>query len=540
MIAIRANASPSSGIGHLARCYRLAVALKKRGFISHFFVDQESPLLTGYLHPFEHTCLYEGNDVFNGEKPDSCRFIKALQGVQIDAIIVDDYRLSRFWEEGVFMDNIPLIVLDDRGTISHLCSMIVDGKWTGQSTGDRYKDSVPETCVRMLGPEYLLLDCPVVDKMDVSGQGASGKTVNLMISLGGGGNLAGAASLIQQILHLAPDDVDLCIKPVVGYYATNKEMILSLGEQDRRVQPVVHARNLNDYLKDTTLYIGAAGGTLYEILSMRLPAVTFALADNQRNEIGYLEDIGHYFHLDYIAEDTYVRMAELVWLMISNLDRIQHLYSLPRKVEFDNLGTNRVARVIDCLARGESPNFCGFHVSPPATADQGVLTDNSGYVFEYVDDRHINRYLDARNLDLNLQNMTETKKVNRLDHYIWWLKSTRVSYLLKKAGQPLLYIWHQPRTIDGVTVLVGGWFVCSGLCGPVDALYALNQQLLLTDREFSGIPWVAVIKKTNRYVQSLNKRLGFELLDQESSLYGVAKACFPHSTSDEFLYYFRK
>jgi hypothetical protein len=135
--------------------------------------------------------------------------------------------------------------------------------------------------------------------------------------------------------------------------------------------------------------------------------------------------------------------------------------------------------------------------------------------------------------------MTETKKVGWLDHYIWWFKSQRISYILKKGDKPLLYIWHQTRFIQGVTVLVGGWFVCTSETGPMDSMYALNQQLRITDQDFIGIPWVAVIKKTNKYVQSLSKRMGFIELKDNNTMHKITQECFPFATQKDFYYYCR-
>jgi hypothetical protein len=323
---------------------------------------------------------------------------------------------------------------------------------------------------------------------------------------------------------------------VIGPFATNKEAIFSISEKDRRLKPISNARSLYDYLKNTTLYIGAAGGTLYEGLSRNIPMLTFALAENQNNQLSHLEDLGHYFHLNDFSGESFDKLAELAWLMVSNIERIKHLYTLPKKVQIDELGAERVAKAIDSLLRNVDEN----HLSSSSIPRQVEETSNTSYAFERVGDRHINRYLDARNLSANLQNMTETEKVHRLDHYLWWLKTERISFLLKKGGQPLLYIWHLPRTVEGTSVLTGGWFVCSESCTAVDTLNALSQQLEITDKEFSGLPWVAVIKKTNRYVLSLNKRFGFEIMDESHPLFRVAGQCFPSASFKNFNYLYRK
>ena len=78
----------------------------------------------------------------------------------------------------------------------------------------------------------------------------------------------------------------------------------------------------------------------------------------------------------------------------------------------------------------------------------------------------------------------------------------------------------------GIKLLIGGWFVCSEACTGFDAVHALYKQLEITDKEFPGLPWVAVIRKSNQFVVSLNKRFGFKIMDKNHSLFKIAKKCF--------------
>ena len=118
--------------------------------------------------------------------------------------------------------------------------------------------------------------------------------------------------------------------------------------------------------------------------------------------------------------------------------------------------------------------------------------------------------------------------------WINFFSRRQVSFLLKKEDNPQLYIWHQQKTVEETSVMIGGWFVCSETCNAMDAIYALQRQLELTDMECPGIPWVAVIKNCNRFVQSLNKRFGFEEMDKEHHLFNIAHQCFPSANPKDY------
>jgi len=534
MIAIRVNASRSFGLGHLARCRRLAVVLRKCNLQVHFVVDKENSFFDEYLAPFNYEGLYRQDEEFVSEENDAERFVERLQGRHLDAVVVDDYRLSERWEKKC-PEHWLLIVLDDRDVVRHRCGMIVDGKWTGESTYKRYERKVSDSCVRLLGPSYLLLDRPSVEMGSTySGGGGTSGTTKILVNLGGGSDLAVASKLINHILARASLQQEFLIQPVVGYFGDNKDSIMALAKMDARVVPIIHERSLLRHIQSADLYVGATGGTLYEVLLANVPAITFSISENQLNNLNDLADLGHYLHLNACAAAAFPRLAELIWLVLEDRERLCRLYSYRRAVEIDGLGVDRVAKAIAGLIAGEPITFLDQESNDAGEEGGG------DYILVPVDDRHINKYLDARNWDRNLKNMTDTKKIDRLDHYLWWFRSERISYQLQRGSEALLYIWHQLRTIDGTTVLVGGWFVCSDNCGSIDALYGLSQQLAITDKEYPGVPWVAVIKKTNQFVRSLNHRLGFSEMPEAHSLYGVVQQCFPLASEELFCYYYRR
>ena len=57
--------------------------------------------------------------------------------------------------------------------------------------------------------------------------------------------------------------------------------------------------------------------------------------------------------------------------------------------------------------------------------------NNLSYV--RIQNKDINTYLDTRNLKINRQFSNSKKKIDRLNHYIWWFSNNnRTSYLVKK------------------------------------------------------------------------------------------------------------
>jgi hypothetical protein len=361
-------------------------------------------------------------------------------------------------------------------------------------------------------------------------------SLSLLLNLGGGGDLTMLVELMQHLVEQQPQDLNCMIRPVVGPYATHQQELLTFSQQHTAVEPIINQDGLFESLSHTDLYVGAAGGTLFEALALRIPALTFSISDNQYNELADLEALGHYFHLNRLQPDDYPDLAKLIWVMLSKIDRLRHLYQQPASVQVDGLGVKRVADAIVRLIEGEL-----LSQQTDGEALQKEESIEEGYQLSSVDDRNVNRYVDARNLGFNLIKMTVKERMSRLQHYIWWLQvNRRSSYLLEKKGKSLLYIWHQNQLVEGVEVLIGGWFVCSKCCTAIDAIYALNQQLKITSATFPELAWVAVIHRENRFVQQLNRRLGFKQIGVEHDMTPIVQSCFPMATHEEFFYYIRE
>jgi spore coat polysaccharide biosynthesis predicted glycosyltransferase SpsG len=537
---IRVDASSQSGIGHLSRTFSLAVSLRSYGIESIFILDKYDTLYKTYMADFSYIFLYNSNENFANEKSDAILFKKAIKGFKIHGVIVDDYRLSINWEKSLLELNCLLIALDDRDELSHECDIIIDAKWTGEDTINRYFKKTPESCIRLLGPEYILMN-QAYEKNDWiltnNSIDNNHNPINIMLNFGGGGDLSLAAELLAYILKKAPKGINFIVQVIIGPFALNKNKILSIGLKDDRVKPVINANSLYDNLILTDLYIGASGGTLYEALSMNIPAITFSIAKNQSNHLEHLEDFSHYFHLNNLSQESFGNFSELVWLVLYDFERIKKLYIMKKKIEIDGLGAKRVAEIIgNTLENGKPYSGSSNKTSFFSNTDTHALN----LTLDPIDDSHINKYLDARNRSSNLKNMTEINKVDRLDHYLWWMQNNRSSFILKKGGKPILYIWHQLKTVDNVQILIGGWFTCVEDCSSLDVIYALNWQLNHTKSEFPLIPWVAVIKKTNKFARLLNKRFGFKLISEGDILFEVASQCFPQAKITDFDYLYRK
>ena len=98
-------------------------------------------------------------------------------------------------------------------------------------------------------------------------------------------------------------------------------------------------------LKDVSLYIGAAGGIIYQLRALNIPMLSFAVSDNQTTTSSDLEDIGHYFHMPSFKETMMPKLAACVRVFLQQHKRVKALGDTA-VVNVDTLGCERIYNAI--------------------------------------------------------------------------------------------------------------------------------------------------------------------------------------------------
>ena len=474
-VLIRTNAGQYTGIGHLVRCLQLAEQLVARQakviFVLDFIETNITPFLTDYLVE----TLYDEVQAEISAQEDAIKFVKLLNQYQATHVIIDDYRLDHHWEKSVkhhHQKPLTLVAIDDI-LREHDCDILVDMKWRGDDTQNAYDHLLPQQAIKLLGPKYVLLNKQYqnneanLPKWDISQKEPtainsqnSSSPFTVMLGLGGGGDLAQFQQLLDNVLNSKHSlNVHLKILVVLGPLSTNSQALIKQYADNDQVELLIGKTDLYPYLQKTHLYIGAAGGILYQLLALNIPALTFAIADNQASEKTQLAQLGHYFHLDNLSELMPEKLVYFIESISTHYPRIINLLQ-NAETKIDAMGASRVAEQILSLNKTpcngqntttdsnidsnlSSKNVDELHQKKPSVKSNEYLDFPGGYQLRAVDDSDVNHYLACRNLPSNCQNMINAEPIPYLSHYTWWFNAKRDSFLLSQAGKPVLYIWHE-------------------------------------------------------------------------------------------------
>jgi UDP-2,4-diacetamido-2,4,6-trideoxy-beta-L-altropyranose hydrolase len=299
MVAIRVDASSQMGVGHVMRCISLAEILRARGTRVRFVCKEHPGHLAGDLRqrsydvsllpPPTSTAADEDYASWLGgsQAKDAQQTTLALQGEDIEWLIVDHYALDQAWESVLRAQAGHVLAIDDLANRRHDCDLLVDQNFS-ESPG-RYRGLLPDACRPLLGPYFAMLR-PEYRLRRGRPRERDGQVRRILIFFGGSDplNLTGRAIEALDDVEFQDAEVDV----VVGVNNPHRQSLHEAAA--RRPRTHVHGPqpHLADLMARADLSIGAGGVTTWERMCVGLPAIIVSIAENQRPACESLAEAG--------------------------------------------------------------------------------------------------------------------------------------------------------------------------------------------------------------------------------------------------------
>ncbi len=486
-ILIRTNGDLKVGIGHLFRMKNLIKNFPKKKII--FILDYHNEVIKKIL---KKKCifLYNPKQKFKSQRDDAQKVKKIIKKFKTDLIILDDYRFDINWEKH-FYGNVKIAVFDDNNKKKHKCDFLIDSKWAGDSTHERYKNLLNKNAIKLLGPKYAII------KKDIINKPINKKTFNIMFYIGGAGDFSLYKKFIINFANSFKNYKKCKIIVIKGPYSKNSLYLNSKLKNYSNLKIVEDSLDLSNTLNNTDLYLGVASSIIYELNKRNIPSILFSVNENQKNSLEFFNDLGFHFLInqkDISNQDT--KVINLVKCIFKNYSRIKKLNK--NKIIIDNNGGKRIYNI---LSRKKKFNK---KKKLPSLYSRVFFNKKDG--FYNVNDYLINSYLLSRNLFSNRKNSINTNLIKNIDHYIWWFKQPGKLYYLIRDKKIRLFFYHKIIDINLTKYYYGGWFVSSNKIIISDILNVVNWQI----KKFRTYRWLAIIKKRNYFVNKINLYLGFK------------------------------
>jgi UDP-2,4-diacetamido-2,4,6-trideoxy-beta-L-altropyranose hydrolase len=288
-IAIRTDASPVIGSGHVMRCLGLAGALSARGaqvvFVSRALPPnmQEAIAAAGHSLALLSLTAPQGEEAPQAAWPRSQQSLDAgatraaLDGLRPDWIVVDHYGLDHEWEREMRPAADRLMAIDDLGRL-HECDLLLDANCHPEPQ-TRYAGSRACGTTLLTGPAFALLR-PEFAQARSGVSVRSGPVRRLLVFMGGmdAGNATGQVLDALALLDEPLPPLDVVIG--AGHPARAAVEAFCISRPGSRCH--VQTRDMAALLAQCDLAIGAGGGATWERCCLGVPTLALALADNQR------------------------------------------------------------------------------------------------------------------------------------------------------------------------------------------------------------------------------------------------------------------
>ncbi len=346
-VLIRADASPTIGSGHIARCLTLARVLRKQG--SHVaFACRQLPghrLEALRAEGFETFAL---PDRYPDEDPqqaiesmlpwqaDIDALVLLLAGhAAFDWVIVDHYGLDHHWQTAARQWAPRIAAVDDLATRRYSVDLLLNQNLSGLH--ENYQPLLPENCRTLLGPRYAMLReefrCPAIE--------INARARRVLVNFGG---FDAARQTHHAMLALA-DFTELQVDFVAGADnpAWTQMQALAATRPNWRLHSFVS--DFYQRMSAADLFIGAGGGTSWERAAMGLPTLCIAVSNNQQNNGEVMAAAGAHVFMGAREQVSVEQLRDAIGFVVGNHYLRQSLAERSRQL-VDGRGAERVAAAL--------------------------------------------------------------------------------------------------------------------------------------------------------------------------------------------------
>lgn len=144
--------------------------------------------------------------------------------------------------------------------------------------------------------------------------------------------------------------------------------------------------------------------------------------------------------------------------------------------------------------------------------------------FKKIADNYINKYLKYRNLKINIKNSASKKKINKIDHYLWWMTNNdRKSYLVKRDNKDLIILYHSIKFLKNKKFIFPGYFVCGNRFSVFELLESIKWQNNKIDKISGDKIYVIIVAKDNLFSNAHSKYFKYKKVRINTKLYNEIK-----------------
>lgn len=325
-VLVRTDASVEIGSGHLMRCLTLAEKLRGEDAEVVFACRDLPGGMFDFLQARGYRCarLFSTESGVVPQEDDAKATIEAARRLfpdGLDWLVVDHYGLDATWERMLRPHARKLMVIDDLANRGHDCDLLLDQNYY-RDLDRRYQGLVPDTCITLLGPAYVLLRPEFSDARQRL-RARDGAVRRILVFFGGSDPTNQTRKALDALKLLSRPEIPVDV--VVGAANPYRDEIRSLCQEMLNVHYHCQVSNMAELIAAADIAIGAGGATTWERCSLGLPTLTVVFADNQLQTTRDLESFGAILFLGWANKITAAQLVCSIESLVGNPDLLGDL-----------------------------------------------------------------------------------------------------------------------------------------------------------------------------------------------------------------------
>jgi UDP-2,4-diacetamido-2,4,6-trideoxy-beta-L-altropyranose hydrolase len=351
-VAIRVDASPQSGTGHVMRCLALADGLRARGAYTRFICRELPDSMRTRLEQSGHAIHMlqpcgpvesqaEGGHaawLSAGWERDSTEVMHVLSQDRWDWLIIDHYGIDARWEGVCATAARSMLVIDDLADRKHYCDVLVDQNNLAERNNP-YRALVPRATRCLLGPRYALLRSEFRALRECVR--SRGEIKRVLIFFGG----TDPYNLTTRAITALSDEFAFDIEVVIGGLNPYRAEIKATCAASPNVGLHIDTLQMADLMSRADLAIGAAGTTSWERACLGLPSIVVSFARNQEELARSLADANIAVYLENLDASMEEQLRQIVRRLSRDARQVAGMSERAMRL-VDGLGTKRVCSVL--------------------------------------------------------------------------------------------------------------------------------------------------------------------------------------------------
>lgn len=331
MIYIRVDCNNDIATGHLIRCIAIADAARDMGIETEFIIADSNPVAMLQSKSYKYYVL---DTVWNDMETELDRLIKHIKEEKIKVLLIDSYMVTYDYLSEL-RKVAKIVYLDDLNMFQYPVDAIICYACYWEKL--RYCGLEQNTQL-YLGLEYTPLRNSF---FDLQPKKVKENIEKILLISGGTDNY----NVINRFLKVIPLQEYKQITAICGIYNEHFEEMAEAYQKYENVEILSAVDNIEKYMQEADIAISAGGTTLYELCACGTPTLTYAIADNQLDNVRKFEDLQLMDYIGDMREDGTEKKVALS-LEKYNCAEIRRRVSEKMRRLVDGDGAKRIVEII--------------------------------------------------------------------------------------------------------------------------------------------------------------------------------------------------